>query len=89
MEYIALKGRADGIETHVITEIADYMTRIGLTIPDNYPFAGKRFNTTPASIQAGEHLPDDRIYSIMDTRGMLNRPRPSEAATNDARIESS
>jgi len=87
MEYIALKGKTEGIDTHVITEIAEYMTHIGFAIPENYPFAGERFNTAPARHQAGEHLPDERIYSIMDTHAMLNRP--NQMVTTDARCEQS
>ena len=52
-EYIALKGEMCGIDTTVITELADYMRSIGAPIPDNYPFAGRAFNVTRAGIHAG------------------------------------
>jgi len=81
MEYIALKGDLCGIETRMITEIAQYMKSIGFPIPDNYPFAGKHFNTTRAGIHAGGLRRDERIYNIMDTATLLNRP-PKVAITD-------
>ena len=74
IEYVALKGGLCGIDTTVITELADYMTSIGLPIPDNYPFAGRNFNTTRAGIHAGGLRQDERIYNIFDTTKLLNRP---------------
>jgi len=81
MEYIALKGNLCEIETTAITEIAEYMRSIGFPIPDNYPFAGKHFNTTRAGIHAGGLRRDERIYNIMDTTTLLNRP-PRVAITD-------
>ncbi|UCD29802.1 MAG: 2-isopropylmalate synthase [Planctomycetota bacterium] len=81
MEYIALKGDTCGTETKMITEIANYMQSIGFPIPDNYPFAGKHFNTTRAGIHAGGLRRDERIYNIMDTATLLNRP-PKVAITD-------
>jgi isopropylmalate/homocitrate/citramalate synthase len=72
-EYIALKGDLCGIDTPVITELADYMRSIGLPIPDNYPFAGRSFNTTSAGIHAGGLRQDERIYNIFDTTALLGR----------------
>ena len=72
-EYIALKGDMCGIDTTVITEIADYMRSIGLPIPENYPFAGRAFNVTRAGIHAGGLRRDERIYNIFDTTKLLNR----------------
>jgi isopropylmalate/homocitrate/citramalate synthase len=80
-EYIALKGDMCGIDTTVITELADYMRSIGAPIPDNYPFAGRQFNTTRAGIHAGGLRQDERIYNIMDTEKLLNRP-PRVAITD-------
>jgi len=74
MEYIALKGGLCGIETRMITEIARYMESIGFPIPDNYPFVGRNFNTTRAGIHAGGLRRDERIYNIMDTESLLDRP---------------
>ena len=80
-EYIALKGDLRGIETTTITELADYMRSIGLPIPDNYPFAGRAFNTTRAGIHAGGLRQDERIYNIFDTERLLGRP-PRVAITD-------
>jgi len=80
-EYIALKGDLSGIDTTAITELAEYMTSIGLPIPDNYPFAGRAFNVTRAGIHAGGLRQDERIYNIFDTTTLLNRP-PRVAITD-------
>ena len=72
-EYIALKGDLCGIDTMVITELADYMRSIGLPIPSNYPFAGRAFNTTRAGIHAGGLRQDEQIYNIFDTAKLLGR----------------
>ncbi|MFC1676815.1 2-isopropylmalate synthase [Planctomycetota bacterium] len=74
MEYIALKNSLDGMNTMVITELAEYMCSIGLPIPDNYPFAGRAFNTTRAGIHAGGLRQDERIYNIFDTEKLLGKP---------------
>ena len=81
IEYISLKGDLCGVQTEVITEIADYMRSIGLPIPDNYPFVGKHFNTTRAGIHAGGLRSDERIYNIFDTTKLLGRP-PRVALTD-------
>jgi isopropylmalate/homocitrate/citramalate synthase len=74
IEYISLKGDLCGIQTQVITELADYMRSIGLPIPDNYPFVGRAFNVTRAGIHAGGLRQDERIYNIFDTTALLGRP---------------
>ncbi|HLX61262.1 MAG TPA: 2-isopropylmalate synthase [Planctomycetota bacterium] len=74
IEYIALKGSLCGINTPVITELADYMRTTGTPIADNYPFVGKSFNTTQAGIHAGGLRADERIYNIFDTAKLLGRP---------------
>jgi isopropylmalate/homocitrate/citramalate synthase len=81
IEYIALKGDLCGINTMAITELADYMRSIGLPIPDNYPFAGRAFNTTRAGIHAGGLRQDEQIYNIFDTTKLLGRP-PRVAITD-------
>jgi len=81
MEYIALKGELCGIDTTVITELAEYMMSIGLPIPENYPFVGRHFNTTRAGIHAGGLRQNERIYNIFDTEKLLNRP-PRVAITD-------
>jgi citrate (Re)-synthase len=80
-EFIALKGRTCGIDTTVITELADYMRSMGLPIPDNYPFVGRAFNVTSAGIHAGGLRQDERIYNIFDTGKLLGRP-PRVAITD-------
>jgi isopropylmalate/homocitrate/citramalate synthase len=81
IEYIALKGSLCGVDTTAITELANYMRSIGLPIPDNYPFAGRAFNTTRAGIHAGGLRQDERIYNIFDTAKLLGRP-PRVAITD-------
>ncbi|MFH1920616.1 MAG: 2-isopropylmalate synthase [Planctomycetota bacterium] len=81
IEHIALKGDLCGIQTEVITELAEYMRSIGFPIPDNYPFVGKAFNTTRAGIHAGGLRSDERIYNIFDTTALLGRP-PRVALTD-------
>ena len=81
IEYIALKGDLCGIDTKMITEMARYMQGVGLPIPDNYPLAGKHFNTTRAGIHAGGLRRDERIYNIFDTELLLDRP-PRVAITD-------
>ena len=74
MEFIGLKGRTCGIETTVITEIANYYRDvIHADIPDNYPFVGKECNTTRAGIHADGILKNPEIYNIFDTKKILNR----------------
>jgi isopropylmalate/homocitrate/citramalate synthase len=75
MDYIALKGSPNGMDTSVITEIADYFEReIGYRIPANYPFIGRDFNVTRAGIHADGLLKDEEIYNIFDTSKILGRP---------------
>jgi isopropylmalate/homocitrate/citramalate synthase len=81
IEYISLKGDLCGINTQVITELADYMRSIGLPIAENYPMVGKHFNTTRAGIHAGGLRSDERIYNIFDTTALLGRP-PRVALTD-------
>ncbi|HKN01584.1 MAG TPA: hypothetical protein VJX23_13795 [Candidatus Binataceae bacterium] len=74
MDYISLKGN-NGIDTSVITEIADYFEHeIGYRIPANYPFVGREFNSTRAGIHADGLLKDEEIYNIFDTAKILGRP---------------
>jgi len=85
-EYIALKNDLCGVDTSVITELADYMRSIGLPIPDNYPFVGRSFNTTRAGIHAGGLRQDERIYNIFDTTALLGRP-PRVAITDKSGVD--
>jgi len=81
IEYIALKGDLCGIQTEVITELAEYMRSIGFPIPENYPLVGRYFNTTRAGIHAGGLRQDERIYNVFDTTKLLGRP-PRVALTD-------
>jgi len=74
MEYIALKGGLNGIDTTVITELAAYFNDIGAPIAANYPFVGRDFNTTRAGIHAGGLRRNEEIYNIFDTTALLKRP---------------
>ena len=73
-EYAALRGTTDGMDTTVITEIADYYrNEIGYDIPPMTPFVGEHFNMTRAGIHADGLLKDEEIYNIFDTKKILNR----------------
>jgi len=81
-EYIGLKGALNGIETAVLTEIAQYFEEvIGGYLAPNYPFVGREFNVTRAGIHADGLMRDERIYSIFDTRKLLGVP-PRVAITD-------
>ena len=75
MEYASLRGSLDGMDTSVITEIADYFkTEMGYEIPPMTPFIGRNFNVTRAGIHADGLLKDEEIYNIFNTEKILNRP---------------
>lgn len=75
IEYIGLMGHNNGVDTTVITEIADYFRDvIKADVPSNYPFVGSEFNTTRAGIHADGVLKNQEIYNIFDTELLLNRP---------------
>ena len=75
MDYIGLKGETNGIDTRVISEIADYFRMdLGIDIPDGFPFVGSNFNVTSAGIHADGMLKNEEIYNIFDTNKILGRP---------------
>ena len=75
MEYIGFRGHMDGIDTTVITDIAQYFEKeLNHQIPSNYPFVGKDFNATSAGIHADGVLKNPEIYNIFDTEKILRRP---------------
>jgi isopropylmalate/homocitrate/citramalate synthase len=75
MDYISLRGETNGMDTSVISEIAQYFEQeIGYRIPSNYPFVGRDFNVTRAGIHADGLLKDEEIYNIFDTAKILRRP---------------
>ena len=74
-EYAQLKGDLNGMDTTVITELAEYYEKeIGYHIPERTPFVGKNFNVTRAGIHADGLLKNEEIYNIFDTEKFLNRP---------------
>jgi isopropylmalate/homocitrate/citramalate synthase len=75
VEYVSLRGHANGMDLSVITEIAEYFEKeIGYPIPPNTPFVGSNFNSTQAGIHADGLLKCEEIYNIFDTEKILNRP---------------
>jgi len=73
-EYASLRGSLDGMDPTVITEIADYFRHeIGYQVPDMAPFVGRNFNVTRAGIHADGLMKDEEIYTIFDTKKLLNR----------------
>ena len=74
MEYASLRGSLDGMDTTMITEIADYFKHeMGYKIPPMTPFVGRSFNVTRAGIHADGLLKDEEIYNIFDTKKILNK----------------
>ena len=74
-EYAQLRGTLDGMDTTVITELAEYYEKeLGYHIPDRTPFVGKNFNVTRAGIHADGMLKNEEIYNIFDTEKFLKRP---------------
>lgn len=74
-EYAQLRGSLDGMDTTVITELAEYYEKeIGYRVPSRTPFVGRNFNVTRAGIHADGLLKNEEIYNIFDTEKFLNRP---------------
>ena len=74
MEYAAIRGTLDGMDTTMITEIAQYFEKnMGYVIPPMTPFVGSAFNLTRAGIHADGIMKDTEIYNIFDTDKILNR----------------
>ncbi len=74
-EYAQLKGDLNGMNTKVITEMAEYYEKeIGYKVPSRTPFVGENFNVTRAGIHADGLLKNEEIYNIFDTDKFLNRP---------------
>lgn len=74
-QYASLKGTRDGMDTTVITDIADYYkNELGYNIPPMTPFVGEYFNVTRAGIHADGLNKDERIYNIFDTKKLLKKP---------------
>ena len=74
-EYAQLRGTLDGMDTTVITDLAEYYEKeIGYKIPERTPFVGRNFNITRAGIHADGLLKNEEIYNIFDTEKFLKRP---------------
>ncbi len=75
MEYASIRGTLDGMDTTLITEIAEYFKHeIGYEIPPMTPFVGSAFNLTRAGVHADGLMKDTEIYNIFNTEKILNRP---------------
>lgn len=73
-EYASLRGHLNGMNTRVITELADYIRYdTGYEIPPMTPFVGDSFNLTRAGIHADGMMKDPEIYNIFDTEAILAR----------------
>jgi len=82
MEYAQLKGSLDGMDTTVITEIAEYYQKeLGEVIAPRTPFVGEYFNVTRAGVHADGLMKDEEIYNVFNTGKLLNRP-PKVMITN-------
>jgi citrate (Re)-synthase len=78
---ISLTGGTQGMDTRVITEIADYYRSIGERIDPRLPLAGADFNVTRAGVHADGLIKDEEIYNPFDTTSLLGRP-PRVAITD-------
>ncbi|WP_322819118.1 hypothetical protein [Tepidiforma sp.] len=78
---VGLTGETHGMDTTVISEIADFYRAIGESVDQRLPFVGDNFNVTRAGIHADGLIKDEEIYNPFDTRGLLNRP-PGVAITD-------
>ena len=85
-EYASLRGHTNGMDTRVITEIAEYISReTGYEIPPMTPFVGENFNVTRAGIHADGMMKNPEIYNIFDTELILERP-PKVSITNTSGV---
>lgn len=81
-EYASLRGHFNGMNTKVITEIAEYIQKeTNYNIPPMTPFVGENFNLTRAGIHADGIMKNPEIYNIFDTEALLDRP-PKVSVTN-------
>ena len=75
MSYLQLRGHLAGLDTTVITEIAEYFEKnLHFQIPGNQPLVGTDFNMTRAGIHADGLLKNEEIYNVFDTNRLLKRP---------------
>ncbi len=75
IQYASLRGTTDGMDTTVITEIANYFKEeLDYDIPPMTPFVGESFNLTRAGVHADGLIKDPEIYNVFDTEQILGRP---------------
>jgi isopropylmalate/homocitrate/citramalate synthase len=87
IEYTGIKGDTNGMDTIMITRIADYYRNdVNVRVPERYPFVGADFNMTSAGIHADGVSKDERIYNVFDTRKILDRP-PKVAITDKSGVD--
>jgi isopropylmalate/homocitrate/citramalate synthase len=87
IEYIGIRGDTNGMDTRMITRIAEYYRNVvKAPVPDRYPFVGVDFNMTCAGIHADGVSKDERIYNIFNTRKFLDRP-PRVAITDKSGVD--
>ena len=87
IEYIGIRGDTNGMDTQMITRIAEYYRNVvKAPVPERYPFVGVDFNMTCAGIHADGVSKDERIYNIFNTRKFLDRP-PRVAITDKSGVD--
>jgi isopropylmalate/homocitrate/citramalate synthase len=87
IEYIGIRGDTNGMDTQMITRIAEYYRNVvKASVPERYPFVGVDFNMTCAGIHADGVSKDERIYNIFNTRKFLDRP-PRVAITDKSGVD--
>ena len=75
IEYMSLRGSADGMETTILKDVGEYFEmELGHRIPENYPLLGKAANATSAGVHVDGALKNEEIYNIFDTTRILGRP---------------
>ncbi len=85
-EYASLRGHLNGMDTTVITELADYIkNETNYEVPPMTPFVGENFNLTRAGIHADGMMKNHEIYNIFDTDSILNRA-PKVSITNTSGV---
>ena len=83
MDYAQLRGTLDGMDTTVITEIADYYRdRAGRIYRAPDPRLSENISMwTRAGVHADGLMKDEEIYNVFNTGLLLNRP-PKVMITN-------
>lgn len=77
IEYARLKGGFNGMDPRVITEAANYLRSIGVSIAPEKPIIGKDAFTTMAGIHADGLKKDERIYTPFDPTILAREQRIS------------